>query len=102
MKTTEQDFLTFLRVQWYIPWIVLTLTGRKYRFILKRQARIQIMQTIMMGKLLYKRSGNRGWSDGLAVKSTDCSSKGPEFKSQQPHGGSQPSIMRSDSLFSSV
>jgi hypothetical protein len=27
---------------------------------------------------------------------TDCSSKGPEFKSQQPHGGSQPSIMRSD------
>jgi hypothetical protein len=25
------------------------------------------------------------------VKSTDCSSKGPEFKSHQPHGGSQPS-----------
>jgi hypothetical protein len=32
-----------------------------------------------------------GWRDGLAGKSTDCSSKGPEFKSQQPHGGSQPS-----------
>jgi hypothetical protein len=29
------------------------------------------------------------------VKSTDCSSEGPEFKSQQPHGGSQPSITRS-------
>jgi hypothetical protein len=27
------------------------------------------------------------------VKSTDCSSEGPEFKSQQPHGGSQPSVM---------
>jgi hypothetical protein len=27
------------------------------------------------------------------------SSKGPEFKSRQPHGGSQPSIMRSDALF---
>jgi hypothetical protein len=27
----------------------------------------------------------RGWRDGLVVKSTDCSSKGPEFKSQQPH-----------------
>jgi len=27
------------------------------------------------------------------VKSTDCSSQGPEFKSQQPHGGSQPSEM---------
>jgi hypothetical protein len=25
------------------------------------------------------------------VKSTDCSSRGPEFNSQQPHGGSQPS-----------
>jgi hypothetical protein len=28
------------------------------------------------------------------VKSTDCSSKGPEFNSQQPHGGSQPSVKR--------
>jgi hypothetical protein len=35
--------------------------------------------------------------DGSVVKSTDCSSRGPEFNSQQPHGGSQPSIMRSDS-----
>jgi restriction endonuclease len=31
-----------------------------------------------------------GWRDGSMVKSTDCSSEGPEFKSQQPHGGSQP------------
>jgi hypothetical protein len=23
----------------------------------------------------------------------------PEFKSQQPHGGSQPSVMKSDALF---
>jgi hypothetical protein len=29
-------------------------------------------------------------------------SEGPEFKSQQPHGGSQPSIMRSDTFFWSV
>jgi hypothetical protein len=35
------------------------------------------------------------------VKSTDCSSKGPGFNSQQPHGGSQPSVMGSDALFSS-
>ena len=27
------------------------------------------------------------------VKSTDCSSGGHEFKSQQPHGDSQPSVM---------
>jgi hypothetical protein len=36
------------------------------------------------------------------VRAPDCSSEGPEFKSQQPHGGSQPSIMRSDSLFWSI
>ncbi|MDS4065654.1 hypothetical protein, partial [Enterococcus faecalis] len=40
-----------------------------------------------------------GWRDGSVVKSTDCSSRGPEFNSQQPHGGSQPSVMRSDALF---
>jgi hypothetical protein len=40
-----------------------------------------------------------GWRDGSVVKSTDCSSEGPEFKSQQPRGGSQQPIMRSDSLF---
>jgi hypothetical protein len=31
---------------------------------------------------------NEGWRDGSEVKSTDCSSRDPEFKSQQPHGGS--------------
>jgi hypothetical protein len=40
-----------------------------------------------------------GWQDGSVGKSSDCSSEGPEFKSQQPHGGSQPPIMRSDALF---
>jgi hypothetical protein len=45
------------------------------------------------------RKTNTGWRDGSAVKSTDCSSEGPEFKSQQPHGGSQPSIMGSNTLF---
>jgi hypothetical protein len=43
-----------------------------------------------------------GWSDGSVVKSIDCSSEGPEFKSQQPHGDSQPSVMRSDVLFWNV
>jgi hypothetical protein len=42
---------------------------------------------------------NGGWRDGSAVKNTDCSSKGPKFKSQQPRGGSQPSMMRSVALF---
>jgi hypothetical protein len=44
-----------------------------------------------------KKSG--GWRDSSAVKSTDYSSEGPEFKSQEPHGGSHPSVMRSDALF---
>jgi hypothetical protein len=32
------------------------------------------------------------------VRAPDCSSEGLEFKSQHPHGGSQPSVTRSDSL----
>jgi hypothetical protein len=36
------------------------------------------------------------------VRVPDCSPEGQEFKSQQPHGGSQPSLTRSDSLFWSV
>jgi hypothetical protein len=43
-----------------------------------------------------------GWRDGSVVKSTSCSSEGPEFKSQQPHGGSQPSVTKSDALFWSI
>ena len=34
------------------------------------------------------RSSCRGWRDGSVVKSTNCSPKGPEFNSQQVHGGS--------------
>jgi hypothetical protein len=40
-----------------------------------------------------------GWRDGSMVKSIDCSSRGPEFNFQQPHGGSQLSVMGSDALF---
>ena len=36
-----------------------------------------------------------GWRDGSVVKSTDCSSEGSEFKSQQPHDGSQSPVMTS-------
>ena len=37
-----------------------------------------------------EKKNNRGASEMARAKSTDCSSEGPEFKSQQPHGGSQP------------
>jgi hypothetical protein len=40
-----------------------------------------------------------GLEDGSVVKSTDCSHRGPQFNSQQPYGGSQPSVMELDTLF---
>jgi hypothetical protein len=43
-----------------------------------------------------------GWRDGSVVKRSDCSFRGPEFNSQQLHGGSQPSVMGSDALFRCV
>ena len=46
-----------------------------------------------------EKEGLGGWRDGSAVKSTNCSPRGPEFNSQQPHGGSQSSVMGSDALF---
>jgi hypothetical protein len=36
------------------------------------------------------------WRDGSAVRALTAL---PEFNSQQPHGGSQPSVMGSDALF---
>jgi hypothetical protein len=39
------------------------------------------------------------WRDGSVLKNTDCSSRGPEFNSQQQRGGSQPSVIRSAALF---
>jgi hypothetical protein len=49
-----------------------------------------------------KKDFNRAGEMAQQVRAPDCPSEGPEFKSQQPHGGSQPSVMRSDSLFWSV
>jgi hypothetical protein len=40
-----------------------------------------------------------GWRDDSVVKGTDCSFRGLEFSSQQPHDGSQPSVMESDAPF---
>jgi hypothetical protein len=48
--------------------------------------------------IFFKKSSFQDWRNGLVVKIIDCSSRGPEFNSQQPHGGSQPSVMRSDAL----
>jgi hypothetical protein len=45
------------------------------------------------------RTSGRAGEMAQWVRAPDCSSEGPEFKSQQPHGGSQPSVTRSDSFF---
>jgi hypothetical protein len=37
--------------------------------------------------ILVLKDDTGGWRGGSVVKSTDCSSEGPEFKSQQPQGG---------------
>jgi hypothetical protein len=42
--------------------------------------------------MLLKKEKEKSWRDGSVVENTDCSSRGPEFSSQQPHGGSQPSV----------
>jgi hypothetical protein len=57
------------------------------------------MDHIVVSKFLIKKGAGEmaQW-----VRAPNCSSEGPEFKSQQPHGGSQPSVTRSDSLFWSV
>jgi hypothetical protein len=49
-----------------------------------------------------KKIKNKGWRDGSVVKSTDCSSRGCKFNSQQPPGGSQPFLMGFDALFSCI
>ena len=56
-----------------------------------------IVQTAKKGILLELtiRTDQLGsWGDGSVVNGTDCFSRGPEFSSQQPHGGSQPSVIQ--------
>jgi hypothetical protein len=46
--------------------------------------------------------GLLGWrAAGSAVQGTDCFSRSPEFNSQQPRGGSQPSVCKWDPMLSS-
>jgi hypothetical protein len=47
----------------------------------------------------------QGWRDGLEVKSTGCSSVGPRFYSQHPHGSSPLSLtlnFRSSNTFTQI
>jgi hypothetical protein len=56
----------------------------------------------MVDKGALKRASDRAGEMAQWVRAPDCSPEGLEFKSQQPHGGSQPSVTRSDALFWSV
>jgi hypothetical protein len=67
-----------------------------------KTVRTTLRNPVLENKTERKKLGHGGWRDGSAVKGTDCYFKGPVFNSQQPHGGSQPSVMRSDNLFYSV
>jgi hypothetical protein len=53
----------------------------------------------IINELVLKNPFSQTGDGSVVVKSTDCSSRGPEFKSQQPHDGSEPSVMGSDALF---
>jgi hypothetical protein len=64
--------------------------------IIEKKRLNQIPGVVHYGARLESRAFRR---DGSAVKSTDCSSRGPEFNSQQPHGGSQLSVMGSHAFF---
>lgn len=49
--------------------------------------------------LLFNIQNFWGWRNDLGVKSTDYSTRRPEFNSQAQHGISQPSVMEFDALF---
>jgi hypothetical protein len=71
--------------------------GGKGRWIFEFEASLVYR---VLGEASYTENPFSG-ADEMAqqVRAPDCSSEDPEFKSQQPHGGSQPSVTRSDSLF---
>ena len=55
-----------------------------------------------IGQVERSKEGYSGWRDGSVVKSTDCSSRGPEFNSQYPRDSSPPFLLGSDALSSGV
>ena len=83
-----------------LPFIMFSFLHQKCKATLDLYFQWSTLHIQSLNKLMNTYDCKRekgGWRDG-----TDCSSKGPEFKSQHPHGGSQPPIMRSYSLFWSI
>jgi hypothetical protein len=79
--------------------------GRPQTFHAALRNSIPGSSTLPFSQIINNTTTNKiviGWRNGSVVKSTDCSSRGPKFNSQQPHGVSQPSVMGSDALFRCV
>jgi hypothetical protein len=72
------------------------MTPKKENKLITPARKMDQLDVVMFREI---RQRQRDWRDDSAVMSTDCSSRGPEFKSQHPHSSSQPSVMRSDALF---
>jgi hypothetical protein len=50
------------------------------------------VEEMLMDHVVLKNIITRAGEMAQWVRAPDCSSEGPKFKSQQPHGGSQPSV----------
>ena len=72
-------------------------TGRIHRLIWMLEGQLAWQFRVKTDCLIQGRGWD--WRDGSVVKSTDCSSRSPEFNLQQPHGSSQQSVLGSDALF---
>ena len=86
-----EHLVTFCKPAWQIPFVCVCV------FIINIHTYINIYLSYQFCSL--RKSWLGGWRDGSEVKSPGCSSRGPKFNSQQPHGGSQPSIIWTNALF---
>ena len=84
LRVLEMECPTSVPPQGLTPGLVYILIfGGKYAINLEKEGE---RERNLDSKIL-KESCGGGWRDGSGVKSTGCSSRGPEFKSQQPHSG---------------
>ena len=79
--------------------VLRTLGGKERNDSYKLSLDFNTLPQLNKCNFKYLKSELGGCRDGSAVKNTDCCSRGPGFSSQQPRGGSQPSVMGSDALF---
>jgi hypothetical protein len=61
-----------------------------------KKTNFEVETTILIGNIC---GGGGAGEMAQWLRALTALPKGPEFKSQQPHGGSQPSVMRSEAPF---